>query len=345
MRLRTLSLLVLAPAGLGAQSVRIPAVAPGLQLTWASSLRGEPDYETVITITGVDSAETRYRIAWNRGAEHKWWAMDRRVSNRVRRTARAMTFDVKLTDPADDRGSPQSVASGAMLRDLKGSGRTDIVLLIPSHSPKPFRGTIQRVASGMESFPVLLDGRRATLPGIRARGGLHGDGPLDFEVVLLDDPDSPWALEATSKASGGRRQLVRIGTTARERDVAQALETKCTATVHDIYFASGSDALDSTSTPSLEVIARTLTSHPDWRVTIVGHTDSIGVASANLDLSRRRAGRVLTTLVSQYGIEAGRLRAEGKGETQPLDDNGTLPGRARNRRVELVRACAPGAPK
>jgi outer membrane protein OmpA-like peptidoglycan-associated protein len=338
------SLLVLAPAGLGAQNVRLPAVAPGLQLTWASSLRGEPDYETVITITGVDSAETRYRIAWNRGLEHKWRAMDRRVSNRVRRTARALTLDVRLTDPPDDRGSPQSVVSGAVLRDLKGTGRSDLVLLIPSHSPQPFRGAIQRVGSGTESFPVLLDGRRATVPGIRGRGDLRGDGPLDFEVLLLDDPDSPWVLEAISKVSGGRRQLVRIGTTARERDVAQALETNCTATVHDIYFASGSDVLDSTSTPSLDVIARTLTRHADWRVTIVGHTDSIGAAPANLELSRRRAERVRTTLVSQYDIAAGRLRAEGKGETQPLDDNGTLPGRSRNRRVDLVRACGPGTP-
>lgn len=79
--------------------------------------------------------------------------------------------------------------------------------------------------------------------------------------------------------------------------------------------------------------------HPDWRVKIIGHTDSIGTAAANLDLARRRAERVRQTLISGHGVASARLRAEGKGETQPIDDNGTLTGRARNRRVELTRAC------
>jgi outer membrane protein OmpA-like peptidoglycan-associated protein len=332
----------LLPALLAAQGPRVP-FARNLQLTWASSLGGEPDFETVITVLQVDSGEARLRVSWNRGAERRWQAVEGKLSSRERRLARSLYFYASSSDPREFRGSTQSMVSAAIHGELSRTGKANVVLLMPGVSNVPYRGTLQRVGTGTEPFPVLLDGRPVTVRGLRARGTLTGDRTTEFEVLMLDDPEVAWVLEATSsggeKLKGGRRLLVRIATQAGEAAVASTLEKDCVVSVHDIDFASGSAALDSTSAPALSGIAATLGQHGDWRITIVGHTDSIGTAAANLDLSRRRAERVRSTLAGQYGIAADRLKAEGRGETAPIDDNGTLFGRARNRRVDLVRPC------
>ena len=81
-----------------------------------------------------------------------------------------------------------------------------------------------------------------------------------------------------------------------------------------------------------------LARHADWTVTIEGHTDSIGTSAANAALSERRANAVRARLTSQ-GVAPARLRAVGYGQTKPRESNATIAGRARNRRVELLRPC------
>jgi outer membrane protein OmpA-like peptidoglycan-associated protein len=85
----------------------------------------------------------------------------------------------------------------------------------------------------------------------------------------------------------------------------------------------------------LDEAAVTMAKNPDIRVSVEGHTDSIGSDAYNQKLSERRADSVVSYLVSK-GIAASRLSAKGYGESKPVADNKTEEGRAKNRRVELI---------
>ena len=97
-------------------------------------------------------------------------------------------------------------------------------------------------------------------------------------------------------------------------------------------FASGSASLTGEAQASLRALAGQLGS---GQVSIEGHTDSQGADAANQALSQRRAEAVRRVL-EEAGVAPGRLKAVGRGETQPVADNGSADGRARNRRVEII---------
>jgi outer membrane protein OmpA-like peptidoglycan-associated protein len=121
------------------------------------------------------------------------------------------------------------------------------------------------------------------------------------------------------------------------RDLYDRLEADGRAAIQGIYFAVDSDVIRPESTGTLEEIGTMLSSHPELRLSIEGHTDSNGDGAYNLDLSGRRAVAVKAHLVSAFGIDAGRLETTGLGETTPAADNATPEGRQQNRRVELVK--------
>jgi OOP family OmpA-OmpF porin len=86
----------------------------------------------------------------------------------------------------------------------------------------------------------------------------------------------------------------------------------------------------------LDQVARMLDENAAWQITLEGHTDDVGGAAFNKDLSERRAAAVRAYLVSA-GIAPGRLSTVGFGLEQPVASNQTQSGRAQNRRVEIVR--------
>jgi OmpA-OmpF porin, OOP family len=109
------------------------------------------------------------------------------------------------------------------------------------------------------------------------------------------------------------------------------------ATLHGIEFDSDRDTLRPESRAQIAEIARLLAADPALSVRVVGHTDAQGTAAHNLDLSRRRAQRVVDALATAHGVARARMQAEGLGASRPLADNGSEDGRARNRRVEIIR--------
>ena len=70
-------------------------------------------------------------------------------------------------------------------------------------------------------------------------------------------------------------------------------------------------------------------------ITVIGHTDNVGTDAANQKLSLRRANAVKQYLAT-HGIDAAKIKTNGRGKTSPVADNKTAQGRARNRRVEVV---------
>jgi outer membrane protein OmpA-like peptidoglycan-associated protein len=107
--------------------------------------------------------------------------------------------------------------------------------------------------------------------------------------------------------------------------------------LYGIHFDFDSDVVRADSKPTLDEIARLLRGDSALRLSVVGHTDAKGGADYNRDLSRRRAANVRNALVGTYSIDAARLDSRGAGAAEPVASNDDEDGRARNRRVELVR--------
>ena len=141
--------------------------------------------------------------------------------------------------------------------------------------------------------------------------------------------------EGTGPAAGVGAGNLKLGDG--DGGLEKALANQQKADIYSIYFSYNSDALRDESTPTLKEIADIMARHPDWRLAVNGHTDGIGGDQANVELSKRRAASVVNALVTSYHIDASRLKSAGFGKSQPKDTNDTLEGRARNRRVELMR--------
>jgi outer membrane protein OmpA-like peptidoglycan-associated protein len=103
-----------------------------------------------------------------------------------------------------------------------------------------------------------------------------------------------------------------------------------------INFAFGEATILPESRPVLDEVLSLLLENPDLKLRVEGHTDDVGSDQANQELSEGRARAVVEALTAR-GVASSRLASGGYGESRPMADNATEEGRARNRRVELVR--------
>jgi outer membrane protein OmpA-like peptidoglycan-associated protein len=142
-------------------------------------------------------------------------------------------------------------------------------------------------------------------------------------VRIPASDESPAYVGPIRVAAGGKK-------------IYDALSTSGRVATHGILFDVSSDHIRPESTPTLKEIVTMLEEHSDLSLTIEGHTDGVGSASANMTLSDKRAAAVKDYLVGK-GIDASRLDAKGLGATKPVASNATAEGRQENRRVELVK--------
>lgn len=102
-----------------------------------------------------------------------------------------------------------------------------------------------------------------------------------------------------------------------------------------VTFATASSVVDPGFRPALRSVSASLKRHPNSTVRVVGHTDTVGSATYNMQLSRDRAMAVAQQLIAT-GTQASRITISGRGFNEPITSNATAAGRAQNRRVEIV---------
>jgi outer membrane protein OmpA-like peptidoglycan-associated protein len=152
------------------------------------------------------------------------------------------------------------------------------------------------------------------------------------------------AAASQSELERTRQELARRDTDARrkemEAELAKLAKTRTETnrfivTLPGIFFDTGKTQLKPGAKSTLAKIATQLKSDPTIKISVEGHTDSMGKSEKNQELSQKRAEAVRDFLVSQ-GVAADRITAAGKGQSEPVATNKTVAGRQQNRRVELV---------
>jgi outer membrane protein OmpA-like peptidoglycan-associated protein len=251
-------------------------------------------------------------------------------------------------------GSVASGKTGGALGNVGGA------MMMLSSGRNYYRGALRRVESGPVTFSVLVNGVRTNLVAIHAAGTFtfgsepaqHAEfwwldnaaypltlkwvfGPINSLVTRIDLPlessDMP-----TNSSQGGNSGSPPASGIAR---LSAQLDKSCRAEMSGIYFNTSSAQILDESQPTLAAVAKLIKQSKFTGLTVEGHTDNIGTAPYNQDLSERRAEAVRKALVADFGVPAARLTSKGYGLTRPVETNATPEGRAHNRRVELSRPC------
>jgi OOP family OmpA-OmpF porin len=120
-------------------------------------------------------------------------------------------------------------------------------------------------------------------------------------------------------------------------EMSKSLAASGRIALYGVYFDTDKAELRADSQQTLQEIAKLLQAQPQLKLHIVGHTDNQGSADHNLDLSRRRAASVVSALTGKFSVASTRLDSFGAGWYSPVASNDADEGRAKNRRVELVK--------
>ncbi|MDD3656426.1 MAG: OmpA family protein [Atribacterota bacterium] len=178
---------------------------------------------------------------------------------------------------------------------------------------------------------------------------LERGGKIVFEdqgqmvlTIPRDDGGITWC-RVSGNAGLGQQELVIIdeegfkkSLTFGPAELKEVLDSEGRIILYDILFDYDKTTLKQESDKQLQHIVTLLLQNPELKVEIQGHTDNEGEEAYNLTLSDKRANTVLQYL-QLFGISSERLLSKGYGESQPVSSNDTEEGRAKNRRVELVK--------
>ena len=155
----------------------------------------------------------------------------------------------------------------------------------------------------------------------------------DVYVSLFVNDEGPQVILYAVEMKPMEADLVTVNAASLANDINRTGH----ASVYGIYFDTGKAEIKPESEATLKEIAKLLQGSPNLKLFVVGHTDNQGALDMNMDLSRRRADAVLVALTTKYGVAPAKLRAFGNGPYSPMASNDSEDGRAKNRRVELVK--------
>lgn len=168
-----------------------------------------------------------------------------------------------------------------------------------------------------------------------------GDAHVAVQTFTIPDGGA-WCKAFTNRSfalvqvlapKGRDRRMVVV----KADEMAKAIDTTGRVALYGLLFDTDKAELKPESDPTLAEIAALLKGNPTLAVVVVGHTDNVGAYDYNIDLSKRRAAAVVAALAKRHGVPAERMRAAGVGMVAPTAVNATEEGRAKNRRVEVVR--------
>ena len=175
--------------------------------------------------------------------------------------------------------------------------------------------------SGFNKLSVEISGRDITLGGTT-----DGQQSLDNLISGIQQIEGIRSVQHDVT-------IVNASTEA-ENNTRNFLTSLALIRTETVAFEPGSSSFTQGSSTALSELARLMTAYPQTRIRIEGHTDNTGPESINLRLSRERAEAVAKYLTSS-SVAENRIIAKGYGSTQPIADNFTDAGRARNRRIEI----------
>ncbi len=214
-------------------------------------------------------------------------------------------------------------------------GNVNIVIYSPKESlnPKPSELQIRRnYSNAIKKIggKILFEGRTE----------LYEDNRYNREVLTaiivrenVEVWTDVWSMGDEYYVTVVEKQLMRQDIAA--SDMLDAINKNGFIAL-DIHFDTGKSTIKPESEPIVEQIVQLLKDNADLKLSVEGHTDNVGDAKSNLKLSEERARSVVGAL-TKAGIQGSRLSAAGFGQDRPVADNRSEEGRAKNRRVELVK--------
>jgi outer membrane protein OmpA-like peptidoglycan-associated protein len=167
--------------------------------------------------------------------------------------------------------------------------------------------------------------------------------PSETSMKLIKDGKETWAkLRFNFVANYLYLTIVEKEAMAQEvvadaASMATDISTSGKALIYGIYFDFGKADIKPESESALEEITKMLLQDSKMKLYVVGHTDNVGGLDYNMKLSEQRAEAVVNELVSKFKVDGSRLKALGVGPAAPVTSNETEEGKAKNRRVELVK--------
>lgn len=200
---------------------------------------------------------------------------------------------------------------------------------------------------GFEKTYSRLQISRNYLNAITKIGGKgyenHPQWPDSTNMKIVKDGKEIWAAfwqgyaGLAGKLCVVEKQAMTQEIVADAKFMAEGINTTGHVAIYGIYFDFNKADLKPESEPALKEITKLLQHDPKLKIYVVGHTDNAGGLDYNMKLSQQRAEAVVKELVSKYEIAPDRLKAGGVGPWAPVASNDTEEGKAKNRRVELVK--------
>jgi outer membrane protein OmpA-like peptidoglycan-associated protein len=178
-----------------------------------------------------------------------------------------------------------------------------------------------------ESVIASEDARRAAMAG-----AAQASADRERQVAAAAAAEAERVRSAAENAAKARLELLgRLDAALPTRVTERGLVSE----IGGVQFATGTANLSGAAREALARFSGIVASYPGLRFNVEGHTDNVGSATANNELSLRRAIAVRDYLISQ-GVAASTIDVAGLGSSRPAADNSTADGRAKNRRVEIV---------